>query len=47
MMNKRWLAALANSEKFRIRRVQAVCYMSLLLNIVFLLCMLAIVASGR
>lgn len=46
-MKKRWLAALANSEKFRIRRVQAVCYMSLLLNTVLVICLLVMMIFGR
>ncbi|MGM0215431.1 hypothetical protein IGI42_003025 [Enterococcus sp. AZ109] len=47
MTNKKWLAALAVNGTNRIRRVQAVCYMSLLLNGVLIFSMLAMMIFGR
>lgn len=46
-MNKKWLASVGGAVLFRLRRTQAICYASLLLNIVLILCLVAVIRFGR
>ncbi|MDQ4468380.1 hypothetical protein [Enterococcus faecalis] len=46
-MNKRGLAAIAKHPRVRMRRVQAIAYVSLIGNIVFLICIFAMAIAGR
>ncbi|EOH8687935.1 hypothetical protein [Enterococcus faecalis] len=48
-MNKKGLAAIAKHPRIRMRRVQAIAYVSLIGNIVFLICIfaMAIALAGR
>lgn len=41
-MNKKFLAAIANNQKIKLRRVQLICYVSLFLNFVLLVTMLLV-----
>lgn len=46
-MNKRGLAAIAKHPRVRMRRVQAIAYVSLIDNVVFLICIFAMAIAGR
>lgn len=46
-MNKKWLASVGGAVLFRLRRIQIICYLSLLLNIVFLICFIVMMIFGR
>lgn len=46
-MNKKWLAIIGGPILYRLRRTQVICYLSLLLNIVFLIVFIAMVIFGR
>jgi hypothetical protein len=41
-MDKKLLAAIATSPRYKIRRLQAICYLSLLLNVLAIICLLFI-----
>lgn len=41
-MDKKFLAAIANNQKIKLRRTQLICYVSLILNIVLLITMLLV-----
>ena len=41
-MNKKFLAAIANNQKIKLRRTQLICYASLILNIVLLVTMIVV-----
>lgn len=41
-MDKKFLAAIANNQKIKLRRTQLICYASLILNIVLLVTILLI-----
>lgn len=43
---KKWLATLANNSTYKARRLQAICYLSLLVNIIFAVCF-AVMIFGR
>ncbi|EJR6118437.1 hypothetical protein QFB03_00375 [Enterococcus faecalis] len=46
-MNKRGLAAIAKHPRVRMRRVQEIAYVSLIGNVVFLICIFAMAIAGR
>ncbi|MGG5373546.1 hypothetical protein [Enterococcus sp. AZ196] len=46
-MNKKFLATLAWNPLFRLRRLQLLLYLSLMLNIVQLICYFAMIIFGR
>lgn len=46
-MNKRGLAAIGKHPRIRMRRIQAIAYVSLIGNIIFLMCIFAMALAGR
>ena len=46
-MNKKWLAGIANLPIYRLRRLQLLLYLSLLLNIIFGICFVVMIIFGR
>ena len=41
-MNKKLLATIATNPLYKIRRLQAICYLSLLINVLSIICLLII-----
>lgn len=46
-MDKKWLAVIGGPVLYRLRRIQAICYLSLALNIVLLICLMAVINFRR
>ncbi|MGM0137636.1 hypothetical protein IGI65_000038 [Enterococcus sp. DIV0755b] len=44
---KRWLAALHKEPLYRTRQIQAICYASLLLNVLMIICWVFVYLAGR
>lgn len=43
---KKWLATIANRPLYRLRRLEMICYLSLLLNMILAVCFLVTLVFG-
>jgi hypothetical protein len=46
-MNKKWLATIGGALQYRLRRLELLLYLSLLLNLIFGICFAAMFIFGR